>query len=315
MDRLTNSPIGDCVVVRGHDHRFGEDFEVEAFIPHDLPSTIDLDHETWMAVTRASEQLGRLDAATELIPNPQLISRIATRREAVGTSALEGTYTNLPDLLAAEAIGPSPDNDGGSVPANVREVLNYTAAADAAHEWIRERPISIDMLSNLQAQIVRGTPAEGESGVLRERQVYIGPEDRPITEARFVPPPHGVHLRTMVERWVDWLVNEDVRAHLPAVVRIALAHYQFETLHPYVDGNGRVGRLVIILQLLSEGHLRAPALPVSIWLHRHGDEYRNHLRELSQTGDWSPWVRFFATAVAEQARDGHDKVMQLLTLQ
>ena len=313
MPSLRNSPIGDVVPISGHDARFGEDYEVEAFIPRDLPDHVDLPGSTWMAVTDAASELARLDAAASLIPRPQLIARIATRREAIGTSALEGTYANLSDLLTAEVL-PHPEQETNVAP-NVREVMNYTRAADMAYTWIADRPITLGLISAMQAEIVRGTSSDGtEAGALRESQVFIGARNRRITEARFVPPPPGDQLRARCEHWVQWLTAPAPAAHIQLIARIAMAHYQFETLHPFVDGNGRLGRLVAVLQMLREGALRSPVLAVSPWLEERADEYRNHLLAVSRSGDWAPWIDFFAKAVSAESRSSHDRIMRLLAL-
>ena len=194
MRSLGGSPIGSVVPIVGHDARFGEDYEVEAFIPDDLPVELDLPGSTWMAVSDAAAELGRLDAAASLIPRPQLVVRVATRREAIGTSALEGTYAELTELFAAETIPESAD--GPAITPTVREVMNYTRAADSAFAWVADRPITLSMICGLQAEIVRGTPSDGpEAGSIRENQVFIGAKHRRVSEARFVPPPPGDRLR------------------------------------------------------------------------------------------------------------------------
>lgn len=311
--RLQNSPIGTLVPVSGHDARFGEDYETEAFVPHDLPERVELPSRVWMAVSDAMSELGRLDAAAALIPNPQLIVRIATRREAVGTSALEGTYADLTQIFAAEVL--PRDEQDADVPPNVREVMNYTRAAEGVYALIADRPITLSLLSALQAQIVRGTPSDGpEAGAIRETQVFIGAKHGRVSEARFIPPPPGDQLRADCERWVQWLSAPTPAVEVALLARVAMAHYQFETLHPFTDGNGRVGRLVAVLQILREGALRSPVLSISPWLEEHDEEYRDHLLGVSITGDWAPWVEFFAQAVLEESRAGHDRIMRLLAL-
>jgi Fic family protein len=314
VKRLVGSPVGTCVPITGYDHRFGEDYETHAFVPRDLPSELDLPNEVWIQVTEAMTELGRLDAAAALIPNPALVTRIATRREAIGTSALEGTFANLTDLFAAEAL-PADDGHGASIPPNVREVMNYTRAADAGYAWVVDRPVTMTLLSSLQALIISGSEADGpEAGQIREKQVFIGAQSRRISEARFVPPPPGDQLRRLFESWLQWLTDPRPASNIQIVARVAMAHYQFETIHPYTDGNGRLGRLVSVLQFLREGVLRSPVLSVSPWLKDHATEYRDQLLEVSRTGDWAPWVRFFAQAVAAQSKDGHERIMRLLEL-
>ncbi|MCO5318543.1 MAG: Fic family protein [Microthrixaceae bacterium] len=313
MSSLTDSPIGSVVAISGYDARFGESYDAEAYVPADLPDRIDLPGSVWMVVSEANAELGRLDAAASLIPNPQLVTRIATRREAIGTSALEGTYAELTELFAAEVL--PFDEQETEVAPNVREVMNYARAADAAYGWIGERPVTLGMLASLQAEIVRGTDSDGpEAGSIRESQVFIGAKHRRVSEARFIPPPPGDQLRAMCERWIAWLSATGPVEQIQLLPRVAMAHYQFETLHPFTDGNGRVGRLVAVLQLLHEGALRSPVLSVSPWLKDRADEYRDHLLAVSTTGDWAPWIEFFARAVAAESASGHERIMRLLAL-
>lgn len=313
MSQLRGSPVGSVVPISGYDARFGESYEAEAFIPADLPDRVDLPSSVWMVVSEANAELGRLDAAARLVPNPHLLTRIATRREAIGTSALEGTYAELTELFAAEVL-PLDEQETDLAP-NVREVVNYARAADAAYGWISERPITLGMLASLQAEIVRGTESDGpEAGSIRDSQVFIGAKHRRVSGARFIPPPPGDQLRAMCERWISWLTAPEPVSQIQLLARVAMAHYQFETLHPFTDGNGRVGRLVAVLQLLREGALRSPVLSVSPWLKDRADEYRDHLLAVSTTGDWGPWIEFFARAVAAESRSGHERIMRLLAL-
>lgn len=156
---LRESPVGHLVPISGHDARLGEDYQAEAFVPNDLPNRVDLPASSWMAVSEAMTELGRLDAAASLIANPQLVVRIATRREAIGTSALEGTYADLTELFAAEVLPPSEQET--DVAPNVREVMNYARAAGAAYFCVQDSPITLGLVGSLQAQIVRGTPSDG----------------------------------------------------------------------------------------------------------------------------------------------------------
>ena len=310
---LSQSPIGTTVLIRGTDHRFNTSYELGAYIPAPLPREIELPSDTWMNLSEAMAALSRLDTAAERIPNPQLVTRLATRREAIGTSALEGTFANLTDLFAAEVVAVEAGDP--RISPNVNEVMNYTRAAYEAYRWVAERPINRGILASLQALIVSGTESDGpEAGAIRERQVFIGAKNRPITEARFVPPPPGDQLAALFDDWLDWINDESLRDSLHLLVRVALSHYQFETIHPYTDGNGRLGRLIAVLQMLIDGTLRSPVLSVSDWLHEHATEYRDHLLQVSATGEWTPWVEFFAQAVAESASDARRRIMNLLAL-
>ncbi len=310
---LSQSPVGSVVAVRGTDHRFQTDYELEAFVPDPLPREVGLSGDVWMAVSQAMAALGKLDTAASMLGHPQLATRAATRREAVGTSALEGTFANMRELWAAETVD---DPDDPSIPPNVREVLNYVRAAEEAYAWIGEgRPITAALLSNLQARIVSGTDSDGpEAGALRGRQVFIGARNRPIAEAYFIPPPPGDQMKARIDDWLAWVNDESLRDSMQLLARVALAHYQFEAIHPYTDGNGRLGRLVMALQILADGALSVPALSVSDWINEHGAEYRDHLMQLSISGDWNPWVEFVAEAVAASADGACQRIMGLLEL-
>lgn len=312
MQDLHSSPVGQLVPVSGHDPRFNESYEAHAFVPCDLPDTLAMSDTTWHIITEAMTELGRLDTAAAVIPSPDLVARIATRREAIGTSALEGTYADLADLFAAEVL-PEEDREG-EIPPNVKEVMNYTRASDAAFTWLREgRPLGFSMLSELQAEIIRGTSTDvAGSGAIREIQVFIGVRHRRIGAARFVPPPPGDSLVAACERWIDWINSPTISASIQLIPRIALAHYQFETLHPFIDGNGRLGRLVAVLQMLQDGVIHAPVISLSPWLKHNAEEYRDHLLRISCTGNWDPWVAFIAEAIKNEAISGRKRILALL---
>ena len=166
------------------------------------------------------------------------------------------------------------------------------------------------MLSDLQGMLAEMSQRPPQDpGKVREHQVFIGPENASIDEARFVPPPPGDQLRYSLRDWQDWL---DVEHDLPVVVSCALAHYQFETLHPFGDGNGRVGRLVLVLQLLRSGALPEPALTISPWLLKRRDRYQSLLLSTSISGDWNPLVTFFSQALREQCDAHVDTAQELL---
>lgn len=150
------------------------------------------------------------------------------------------------------------------------------------------------------------------AGRVRDHQVVIGPRGGRVGDARFVPPPPGPELDIALRDWVRWV---EAPSELPVVVRAALAHYQFEALHPFNDGNGRIGRLIIVLQLLADGVLHEPLLTVSPWFEARRREYQDHLGRTSETGDWDAWVAFFAEGVAAQAAATTDKVSRLLAYQ
>ena len=278
----------------------------EAFLPESLPRDLVLSTRTWITVTAATAALARLDGAARRVPEPSLLRRPTLRREAQSTSALEGTYAPFAQVLAAE-------DEDQQLTAELREVLNFEQMAELAFSWPEDRRLTIGMLGELQKALVRGTAGElSDAGQLRDRIVVIGAPGAGFDEARFVPPPPGDQLRSGVEDLLDWVASPP---ELPTVILAALAHYQFESLHPYSDGNGRLGRLLVIVQLLRGAVIREPLLVVSPWFEQRRDRYQDELLSLSCTGNWEQWVSFFAEGVAASARDSQQKVERLVTLQ
>lgn len=292
VERLNSSPAGDLVPLRGHDARHGP-FAYFAFLPRPLPDDLTLSSATWTTVTEAATGLGKLDQACAQLPDPGLLIRPALWREALDTSALEGTVAPLQDLLEAQLP------NAQFLSPEALEVSAYAEMALQAFRIIRQRPISISLLADLQAELFRHSKDRvRDLGQVRDDPVWIGSRQRSIYEARFVPPPGDDRLRVGLDLWEKWV--QDWHRHLPPVLQAALAHYQFETLHPFNDGNGRIGRLVVVLQFLRTGGLREPAITVSPALLKRRDEYQDRLLELSYTGDWDPWVQFFCRAITEQ---------------
>jgi Fic family protein len=278
-----------------------------AYLPQSLPGALTLNTTTWTAVNTATAALARLDGAGRLMPSPGLLRRPTLRREAQSTSALEGTYAPFADVLAADR------DDPASMTGELREILNFERMAEQAFIWPEERPVTLGMLSELQRTLVRGTPGErNDAGRLRDCIVVVGKPGSSFADARFVPPPPGDQLRAGVEDLLDWLANPP---SLPTVVHAAMAHYQFETLHPYSDGNGRLGRLLVIVQLLRGAVIREPLLVVSPWFEQRRDEYQDALLELSCTGEWDAWITFFSEGVAASAAESQQKVERLVALQ
>ncbi|UUO04270.1 Fic family protein [Mycolicibacterium novocastrense] len=262
VEKLRASPIGQLVHISGYDPRFKEDYDCVAFVPDPLPVELQLEAATYNAVVDATAAMARADQAASLLPNPALLARPATRREAVSTSALEGTYAALSDVFEADFL------DADEITASVSEVRNYVTAAERAYELVaRGQPISIRMLEDLQQELLRGTASDGpHAGSVRTTQVFIGVGNRRVTSARFVPPPADHRLLDGLDAWQAWI--RDARSPIPTIIRVAAAHYQFETLHPFHDGNGRLGRLVMALQLMASGDLRYPVLNISPGLSR-----------------------------------------------
>ncbi len=305
VERFRNSPVGIVVPISGSDARFGETYEHWAFVPDALPDEVELSPAARDAVTEAALALGRLDQAGMQIPNPALLRRPTLRREAQSTSALEGTYAPLTDVFGAE------DSAEAKTP-ELREILNYVAAAEYAYQWVGERGrITRGLICDLHAILMRGSEADAErAGEVRDIQVVIGSGGR-IQEARFVPPPPGHELETGLTDLLDWIDRPRMRP-AQAVVDSALAHYQFETLHPFHDGNGRIGRLLIVLQLLAGKVLSEPLFAVSPWFEARRAQYQDELQNMSMTGDVDRWVAFFCEGIRAQAQATVEKITDLL---
>lgn len=259
---------------------------------------------TYKIISEADRALGVLDARVDQLPNPQLLVRPSLTREAVSTSALEGTYAPYVDVLEAQY------EDSSEQSAEVREIQNYVRAALHGLELIKKKPLCLNVVAELQSILVRRTRGDTyDAGRLRERLVCIGDKGRGIEQSRFVPPPNGNFLIEGISDWEKWINSEQ---EMPVLVKVALGHYQFETLHPFSDGNGRIGRLAITLQLIEEGVLRHPVLNLSPWLEPRREDYIDHLLSVSRTGNFDPWVRFFAEAVKARAKAATDTIGRLL---
>ena len=305
---MRSSPIGELVPISGTDGRSGDRYDCYAYLANALPRSVELSNKTWTVVVEAESMLARLDQAARLIPTPSLLRRPTLQREAQSTSALEGTFAPLEAVLESDA------EDWDQLSSEVREIVNYVFAAEEAFGWIGERPITAGLIGSLQRILVEGTAGQySDAGGARDRYVFIGPKDAPIEEARFVPAPFGDQLIGGFEAWVDWV--NDPPEDMPAVVQAALAHYQFETLHPFSDGNGRIGRLLIVLQLMHLGILKEPILVVSPWFESRRSRYQDALLALTSTGDWDSWVHFFATGVRAAAQTTTQKIAALLAWQ
>jgi Fic family protein len=305
VERFENSPVGWLMPISGQDAALDKPYSHFAYVPDPLPEIVcELTQGTYKVMEEASRALGSLVTNVNLLPNPGLLVRPAMRKEAVATSALEGTYAPLADALGADYIEEKQQS------AEVREVMNYVRAANQAIELTKQLPICVKLLCKLQMTLVKGTRGQQyDSGRLREQQVYIGQQGCGVEQSRFVPPPPGDILVEGLSDWEKWLNNDH---DLPILVKAALVHYQFETLHPFSDGNGRLGRLVVTLQLMQSGILEYPILNLSPWLEPRRAEYVDHLLAVSATGNFDPWVRFFCEAVKASATRASETITSLL---
>lgn len=304
---------GTLVPISGTDPGRGA-WTHRAFLPDLLPdASPDLSAASYRVIANARAALAALDSTARQLPNPRLLRRPALRAEAQSTSALEGTYEPLAKVLIAD--------DDPSEP-GLREVLNYERMAETAFAWLEEgRGLTVPLLGELQQILVAGTPLErSTSGRIRPVQAVIGrrPDARtgelPIRAARFVPPPPGHDLQARVRDLLRWF-EVDHSSEIDPVVTAAMTHYQFETLHPFHDGNGRIGRLMIVLQLYRTGTLSEPTLTVSPWFESRRGQYYDCLLGVSTSGAWDAWVQFFAQGIQESATDTRRSMLSLIDVQ
>ena len=260
------------------------------YIPKKMPRSLQLSEATIAAMSAADRAIGRLHGSGGRLKNPMILSDVYIRREAISSTRIEGTQATLDDLYEAETGGPVDDD--------VREVINYVKALYTGLDRIESQPISVELVADLHAIILDGVPGEDKQpGLVRQKPNWIGGAD-PAT-ALFVPPPPS-ELADMLADWEAFLAEDLI---MPPLIRCALMHYQFETIHPFFDGNGRLGRLLIVLFLVKEGHLPAPMLYVSSYFELRKNEYYDALQGVRRNGDVDIWLQYFLEAVASQATD------------
>lgn len=306
-EAFRNSPVGRLEPISGRDEYLKRDFKHFAFIPSPLPADLTFTMRSHSLMADAARAIGRLDAAADLLPDASILIRPTLYREAVSTSALEGTYAPFHEVLESDLV-----EDEAKLSREVREIRNYYLAALRGIELLKTKPICVTVLRELQAILVRGTRGEScDSGQLRARQVFIGERRTGIEASRFVPPPGGDVLVEGMSDWEKWVNAID---DFPLLLKVAVAHYQFEALHPFFDGNGRLGRLVMLLQLMDAKALRYPILDISAYIEPKKEEYKDLLLDISRTGEFDPWVQFFAEAVTAQADDGVARIKELDSL-
>lgn len=279
-----------------------------AFIPAPLPPDppIAIDDELQVLLSKADRALGRLDGSIQTLPNADLYVLMYVRKEAVLSSQIEGTQSSLADLLRAEARIFDPD-----APADVREVSNYVAALNYGLQRLEELPVSARLIREIHERLLRDVRgANLQPGELRQSQNWIGPAGATLTNATFVPPPPHVVPNALgdLERFIH------SRNSMPALIRIGLTHAQFETIHPFLDGNGRVGRLLITFLLCEQTILQSPVLYLSHYLKANRAEYYEHLQSIRTQGAWEAWLKFFLRGVAEVSAEATETARAILHL-
>ncbi len=268
-----------------------------AFVPAALPPDppIQIDGAMLRVLSRADQALGRLDGIAERLPNPDLFVAMYVRREAVLSSQIEGTQSTLEDVLAFEL-----DPESSELPMDIEEVVNYVAAMNYGLERLSSLPLSLRLIREIHRKLLEGARgAERVPGEFRKSQNWIGAGNVPLTRATFIPPavPDMYSALDNFERFLH------AETDLPDLIICALAHAQFETIHPFLDGNGRVGRLLITFLLVQRGVLQRPLLYLSHFLKANRRDYYAHLMNIRTTGDWESWVRFFLEGVHKTAEE------------
>lgn len=280
----------------------------KAFLPNPLPPDppLTMDNQILTRLSEADQALGRLDAATELLPNPDLFVAMYVNKEAELSSQIEGTQASLIDLLEHQA---------GVVrrgrPWDVQEVANYVAAMNHGLARLETLPLSLRLIREIHAVLlkdVRGS--HRDPGEFRRTQNWIGTQGTSLSQASFVPPPHHEVQNALGD--LEIFLHDN--APMPLLVKAGLAHAQFETIHPFLDGNGRVGRLLITFLLCWWGVLQKPLLYLSLFFKAHRQEYYDRLQAVRDRGDWENWILFFLTGVAQVARQASSTAAQIQRL-
>jgi len=278
-----------------------------AFIPAPLPPKLTYDDDLVLALSQADAALSELSGLGRHLPNPHLLIAPYVRREAVLSSRIEGTTTSLGELLREEVAAGSARRD----PDDVREVRNYVRALEHGIPRLRSLPLSLRLVRELHERLMRGVRGEyATPGEFRRSQNWIGVPRSTVETAVYVPPPPE-HLMEVLGAWERFLQD---RGRTPDLVQCALMHEQFEAIHPFLDGNGRVGRLLISLFLIERGRLSQPLLYLSAYFEEHRREYYDGLQRVRTDGDWTGWIRFFLAGVEQISREAVAQAGRLMDL-
>lgn len=283
----------------------GNRFAFTYYLPRSLPRQLDLPPSIIAELSEADTALGTLRGLGTLVRDPSLLVGPYLRREALASSRIEGTQASLSDVFQAEI-------DVDSLDAETDEVQRYLAATRQAYDLARTLPLTQRLILQVHETLLSGVRGEEKSpGEFRRTPVWVGQSGSTPESALFVPPlPH--HLGDLLRDW-EFFVNDDGR-HLPALIQAALMHYQFETIHPFLDGNGRIGRLLINLLLMERGRLDLPLLYLSHYFETHRTEYYDRLQGVRERGAVNDWLSYFLRAVRAQADDAVARSRRLIDI-
>jgi len=274
-----------------------------AYVPSSLPPDppVELDPETISLLSRADQALGKLDGIAALLPNPDLFVGMYVRKEALLSSQIEGIDSTLDEVIRFEE---GQESSEGKKFHDTAEVVNYVRALNYGIRRLAELPLCLRLIREIHAELMRGVRGEGKApGEFRVTQNWIGPQETTLANATFVPPPVPEMTDALdnFEKFLHERNEHPARAHYPVVIECALVHAQFETIHPFLDGNGRLGRLLIALLLHERRALSQPLLYLSLYLKGHRLEYYDRLTAVRKKGDWEGWTRFFLTGIEQTA--------------
>jgi Fic family protein len=279
----------------------------KAFIPASLPPNppLRIEGDLITFLSEADRALARLDGMCRVLPNPDLFVAMYIRKEAVLSSQIEGTQSSLEDVLEFEAGNPPRVND-------VNEVVNYIKAMNYGLERLKELPLSLRLIKEIHKILLEGVRGgERMPGEFRTTQNWIGPPGCTLNEAVFVPPPPQEVVAQMGKLEKFFYDKQP----MPPLVKAALIHYQFETIHPFIDGNGRIGRLLITFYLTWTGILERPLLYLSYYFKKHRQEYYDWLMKVREEGDFEGWLRFFLKGVIEISNQSLETARKILSMQ
>ncbi len=269
----------------------------EAFIPAPLPPKppLKIDNEIMDVLSKADTAIGRLSGISEALPNPDLFVAMYVRKEAVLSSQIEGTEASLEDVLEYES-----ENRPKTLPNDVTEVVNYVKAMNYGLKRINELPLSLRLVKEIHAELMRGVRGGDKTpGEFRRTQNWIGPTGCTLNNARFVPPPPHEMMQALgdLEKYMHSKPN------YPLLIECGLMHFQFETIHPFLDGNGRIGRLLITFFLCHKEILKKPLLYLSHYFKQNRPEYYDRLTAVREKGDFESWITFFLQGIANVAEE------------
>lgn len=282
----------------------------DAFVPAKLPPdpAIQLDDELQQLLSDADRKLGRLDGITQILPNPDLFVAMYVTKEAVLSSQIEGTQASLADVLN----DPIAQQDTDYSPDGIREVVNYVNALKWGLERLKELPLSLRLIREIHALLLNNVRGSNKNpGEFRTSQNWIGPPGCTLATASFVPP-EPEEMKIALDDLEKYFYDD---SFIPSLIKIAIIHSQFETIHPFLDGNGRMGRLLIAFWLCSQNILSQPLLYLSYYFKQNRNEYYQKLMDVRLKGEWESWIKFFLKGVASVSDEATDSAKQIIGLQ